>query len=130
MSLFTLCLLVVSMTGQAGASAPVNKTPPVITDPYHRLSGVVVYPPSRMNAERAEKGDGSAASLITDFVGNSNSGIGGWLVPPVFGANADASLNNAANQNETTVAISPDDNQRVIASANDYRSNLLPFVYL
>jgi hypothetical protein len=63
-------------------------------------------------------------------VDNELDKLWGPLNPPVFGPNVDASLNNSANQNETTISIYPGDNQRVIASANDYRANLKPWVYL
>jgi hypothetical protein len=90
---------------------------PNIADPYRRISGVIAVPP----AEMMRPGSGGDPS----WLGPLSS-----LVPPVFGPNVDASLNNTANQNETTVAIDPENDQRVIVSANDYRTNLKPWVYL
>ena len=84
------------------------------SDPWRKLSGVVVVPRESM--------------MGTD---NSDmSKLWGPLNPPVFGPNVDATLNNSANQNETTISIYPANNQRVIAAANDYRANLQPWVYL
>jgi hypothetical protein len=114
--------LILVAAGWAGAAQAARPAPgatgglpgqPVITDPYHHLSGVIVVPIEQMR-------------------GQANP-LGGWagrLTPPIFGPNVDASLNNAADQNETTIAINPEDDQRVIASANDYRAGLRPYVYL
>src|SRR4051794_32848819 len=90
---------------------------PLITDPLHHLSGVIAVPPQSMMGQ-AKQGGGILHELA------------GLLTPPVWGPNVDASLNNPAVQNETTIAINPEDSQRVIASANDYRANLQPWVYL
>jgi len=85
---------------------------PWIRDPYHHISGVVVYPPSQVSS-------GNPLRKLVDA-----------LLPPIFGPNIDTSLNNPAAQNETTIDIDPDGGQRVIASANDYRNGLKPWVYL
>ncbi len=87
-----------------------------IVDPYKRLSGVIAVPP----AEMMRPGSGGDPSWLGPL---------SPLVPPVFGPNVDASLNNPANQNETTVAVDPENDQHVIVSANDYRANLKPWVY-
>ena len=89
---------------------------PEVIDPYKRLSGVIAVPP----AEMMRPGSGGDPSWLGPL---------SPLVPPVFGPNVDASLNNPANQNETTVAIDPENDQHVIVSANDYRTNLKPWVY-
>jgi hypothetical protein len=96
----------------AGASTPLPLAAPIITDQFHHLSGVLLYPPDRMRADQPL------------------SGWAGPLTLPSFGPNVSASLNNTGAQNETTIAINPEDDQRLIASANDYRCNLCPYVYL
>src|SRR4051812_38455100 len=52
------------------------------------------------------------------------------LFPPIFGSNLDATQNNPFAQNSVTIAINPDNPLRVLVSANDYRTNLFPEVYL
>ena len=126
--LFALCLLVAGMAGDARASYP-TKTAPVKTDPFYRLSGVVAIPPSTMMDGGRWMVDGGKEYLSSKLIRNPQSPIRNPFVPPVFGPNVDASLNNVANQNETTVAIDPDNDQIVIVSANDYRANLKPWVY-
>src|SRR4051812_7580056 len=110
--LFAICMALVAFVGVAGASYPPPKLAgivgvPLITDPLHHISGVVAVPPSKMRAR-------SQASSRFD----------GGLTPPLFGPNVDASLNDPSAQNETTIAINPEDDQRVIAAANDYRLSL------
>ncbi|HUS14694.1 MAG TPA: S-layer homology domain-containing protein [Chloroflexia bacterium] len=94
------------------AAQPSAPGSPRITDPLHHLSGVIAVP----------------QALMRNLAGPR--GVFGPLTPPVFGPNVDASLGNPSAQNETTIAINPEDNQRVIASANDYRCGLCPYVYL
>ncbi len=81
-------------------------------DPWHHLSGVVTawatQPPRRV----------PAAPVLAP-----------WIAP-VFGPNIDASLGNAFAQSGAAVAINPDDPQRIIISANDYRNGLKPYIYL
>ena len=102
-----------TQTNATGKSAAQQ---PQYTDPYHHLSGVVVVP-------------------VSEMLGGQNTGgggVGNWagpLTPPIFGPNVDASLNNTAAQNETTISLNPDNDQIVIASANDYRAGLKPEVY-
>ena len=117
--LVSLILVAAGWMGAAHAARPAPGSAggpggqPVITDPYHHLSGVVAVPIEQMRGPA-----------------NPPGGWAGGLTPPIFGPNVDASLNNAADQNETTIAINPEDDQRVIASANDYRAGLRPYVYL
>src|SRR5437867_7408663 len=98
------------VTASVGVSAAQNARDALL----HHLSGVVAIPPRQVQAEAAARERGG--NLI--------------LNPPLFGPNVDATLNNPAAQNETTIAINPEDGQRIIASANDYRANLQPWVYL
>src|SRR5689334_18601285 len=100
---------VLGWLGTAGAATPPRTQGPVIADPFHHLSGVLLYPPDRMRAARGGPGVIGAPAL------------------PVFGANVSASLGNGSAQNETTIAINPEDDQRMIGSANDYRCNLCPY---
>ncbi|MGI8586155.1 MAG: Kelch repeat-containing protein [Chloroflexia bacterium] len=102
----------VGLSRTAGAALPTEQSVPRIADRFHHLSGVVAVPP----AEMLGQGLGERRNVL--------------LTPPVFGPNVSASLNDPSAQNETTIAINPDDSQRVIASANDYRCNLCPEVYL
>jgi hypothetical protein len=117
LALLMLCAAVawVGLVGIAGAAYPVARAAlrgqPVITDPYHHISGVIAVPPEEMMGE------------------HPTPPWAGPLTPPVFGPNVDASLNNAANQNETTIAINPENDQTVISAANDYRVGLKPWVY-
>ncbi|HMA35486.1 MAG TPA: sialidase family protein, partial [Chloroflexia bacterium] len=99
-------------TAPTAQLAAVGSGPPLITDPLHHLSGVVAVPARRVLGAPGARGPWGPLTL------------------PVFGPNVDASLNNPAAQNETTIAINPEDDTRVIAAANDYRCNLCPYVYL
>ncbi|HKP52205.1 MAG TPA: S-layer homology domain-containing protein [Chloroflexia bacterium] len=101
----------------AGSVARIEASPTVQqawSDPLRHLSGVVAVPPETMMRP----------------AGGEVDKLWGPLNPPVFGPNVDASLNNSAAQNETTISIYSANDQRVIASANDYRANLKPWVYL
>lgn len=114
----SLCLIIlVILSNQAKAAYPTASVSPQYTDPYRHLSGVVAVPPSEMMRNLGEKG----ASVLKEWAGP--------LTPPVFGPNVDATLNNASNQNETTISINPNNDQIVIGSANDYRASLQPWVY-
>jgi hypothetical protein len=102
------------------SASPSGPRAPQPGDPYHHLSGVVAVPPSLMIAGSGQNHVGGAGTQ------------GKWagpLTPPIFGPNVDATLNNAADQNETTVSIDPDSDQIIIGSANDYRASLKPEVY-
>src|SRR4051794_1143970 len=118
-----LSLALLGATGAARAAYPATTAAspsqqdhpqPVIADPYHHISGVIAVSPDTMIKQ----------------AGGSDTKPGTFpLALPTFGPNVDATLNNPAAQNETTIAINPENDQQVIASANDYRSNLKPFVY-
>lgn len=115
--LFCWALLAPSGMGIPAGAAQARTTQPsvpYIADRLHHISGVVAVPPHTMM--------GRAEATLHDLTR--------LLTPPTWGPNVDASLNNPAAQNETTIAINPESNQRVIASANDYRANLQPWVYL
>ncbi len=126
--LFVLCLMVAGMAGEAGASYPAGSAP-AGTDPYHHLSGVVAMRLTGGDGLGMADGGMHPASFASNFVRNPQSVFGSLLAPPVFGPNVDATLNNSATQNETTIGIDPTSDQRVIAGANDYRANLKPYIY-
>jgi len=126
--LFLLCgtcvgVLALGMSGLAQAAYPAARAIAQYNDPYHHLSGVVAIPPSRMVVGSGSNGPSG---------GNEGAPRRQWagpLTPPVFGPNVDATNNDSAAQNETTVSINPDNNQIIIGSANDYRANLKPELY-
>jgi hypothetical protein len=105
---------------EAKAGAPAGLPSQSLPQNTSHVSGVVLFPSALM-------GLGVGGQVYSP---NPVSKWAGRLTPPIFGPNVDASLNNPSNQNETTIAINPEDDQRVIASANDYRSSLQPEVYL
>jgi hypothetical protein len=84
------------------------------------MSGVVAIPPQKVLADAA----------FNALHGDLGKPIKDALNAPLFGPNVDASLNNPAAQNETTIAINPENSQQIIGSGNDYRANLQPWVYL
>lgn len=92
--LVSLTLITAGWVGAVNAARPtpgVAHGQPLITDPYHHLSGVVAVPKERMM--------GSSPGLLERWAGR--------LTPPVFGPNIDASLNNGSAQNETTMPSTP-----------------------
>ncbi len=121
------CLLISAGVALSGASCPVGGANSAMAAPkqttldprLHHLSGVVAIPPWQVEGEAAVRALG----------GDLGHDLKQLLTPPTFGPNVDATLNNPAVQNETTIAINPEDDQRIIASANDYRANLQPWVY-
>jgi len=115
-----LAILLAQSGGAAGAAYPSGQQSGVKHSRLSRLSGVVAVPPSQVIAE-------ARTAALRGDLGQSLKRL---LDPPTFGPNVDASLNNAAVQNETTISINPENDQQVIASANDYRANLQPWVYV
>src|SRR5438105_4028888 len=99
-----------------------------VRDRLHHLSGVVAVPPSQMMAPRVIGARPLHPTPNTQHL--SPNAYHPLSLPPLFGPNLDASLDDPSTQNETTIAISPDDSRRVITSANDYRAGLQPWVYL
>src|SRR5262249_52008571 len=89
--LLMLCMIAAGMAAEAGASYP---TAPRYTDPYHHISGIIA-------TSITDAPQNHPASQ--DLIQNLKSKIENPFAPPVFGANVDASLNNTANQNETTI---------------------------
>ena len=131
-----LCLGILGIWSQSPANAaypttltdrqsglPSGPRVPQSSDPYHHLSGVVAVPPSLMIGGLGANHPGGSVGTGAQWQ------WAGPLTPPVFGPNVDATLNNSADQNETTVSINPDNDQIIIGSANDYRASLKPEIY-
>src|SRR4051812_5204501 len=93
-----LMLAWVGFAAATRAAVPTPQGTPTITDRFPHLWGVLVVP----RAEVQPEGPAQAAAP-------ASSGCFGRLVPPIFGANVNATLANASAQNETTIAINPED---------------------
>ncbi len=102
---------ILALLGALPSAHPGRAAGPAPADPFHHLSGVVLYAPGS-----TQPGRGLPAGA-------------GPLLPSSFGPNVSAVNGDPSAQNETTIAIAPDDPNTVIASANDYRCGLCAYVY-